>query len=51
MIHAATDEKTRPQALRYRTGRTEAFSNGVFVIAITLLMLEIGVPGGPRTIC
>lgn len=34
----------RDQSPGYRTARMESFSDGVFAIAITLLVLEIGVP-------
>ena len=33
---------------RWDTGRTEAFSDGVLALAITLLVLDIGYPHQPR---
>jgi uncharacterized membrane protein len=35
--------EARPRRRGFRTGRLEAFSDGVFAIAITLLVLDIGV--------
>jgi uncharacterized membrane protein len=37
------DPDPQPQPRGFRTGRLEAFSDGVFAIAITLLVLDIGV--------
>jgi uncharacterized membrane protein len=39
-------DDSQPRAPGYRTVRMEAFSDGVFAIAVTLLVLEIAVPAG-----
>ncbi len=42
-----SEESTQDRRPGYRTARMEAFSDGVFAIAITRLVLEIAVPAGP----
>src|SRR5262245_31405735 len=46
ILEVTSEEASADRPAELRTGRLEAFSDGVFAIAITLLVLEITVPAG-----
>jgi uncharacterized membrane protein len=46
-----TQEAPQSRRRRIRTQRLEAFSDGVFAIAVTLLVLEMPFPPVPNVTC